>query len=135
MLPDGTTLLGDAGDGGHRPPRGTAPPPDASRPTGEWIPRYARAIGAGAIDYGYNKHFHDDHMQAMVDVAERIPVWKMFDRAWPTYGYPAADHPEFHAPAFLRYRAFLSGGGAQGERLVAGRADQIVLRREPARYP
>jgi beta-lactamase superfamily II metal-dependent hydrolase len=135
ILPDGTTLLVDAGDGGHRPPRGTAPRPDASRPTGEWIARYARAMGASGIDYGYITHFHDDHLNAMVDVAERIPVRTMFDRAWPTYDYPAADHPEFHAAAFLRYRAFLARGGAQGERLVAGRSDQIVLRRDPARYP
>jgi beta-lactamase superfamily II metal-dependent hydrolase len=135
MLPDGTTLLVDAGDGGHGPPRGTAPRPDASRPPGEWIARYARAMGAAAIDYGYVTHFHDDHMNAMVDVAERIPVRRMLDRAWPTYDYPSPDHPEFQAPAFLRYRAFLAGGGAQGERLAPGRADQIVLRRDPARYP
>src|SRR6185436_20107969 len=44
-------------------------------------------------------------------------------------------HAEFHDPAFLRYRAFLERGGAQGQRLVAGRHDQILLRREPARYP
>ena len=135
MLPDGTTLLIDAGDGGHRPPRGTAPRPDASRPTGEWIARYARAMGASAIDYGYVTHFHDDHMNAMVDVAERIPVRKMLDRAWPAYDYPSTDHAEFHAPAFLRYRSFLARGGAQGERLLAGRADQVVLAREPARFP
>ena len=31
LLPDGTTLLIDAGDGGNPPPRGTHPRPDASR--------------------------------------------------------------------------------------------------------
>jgi beta-lactamase superfamily II metal-dependent hydrolase len=135
LLPDGTTLLIDAGDGGHRPPRGTAPRPDASRPTGEWIARYARAMGAEAIDYGFVTHFHDDHMNAMVDVAERIPVRTMLDRGWPTYDYPSRAHAEFQAPAFRRYRAFLEGGGARGERLVPGRSDQIVLRREPERHP
>jgi beta-lactamase superfamily II metal-dependent hydrolase len=135
MFPDGTTLLVDAGDGGHRPPRGTPPRPDASRPTGEWIARYARAMGASALDYGYITHFHDDHMDAMVDVAQRLPVRKMLDRAWPAYDYPARDHAEFRAPAFLRYRAFLESGASAGERLVPGRRDQIVLRRDPARYP
>src|SRR4029450_11039490 len=36
VLPDGTTLLVDAGDGGALPPRGTPPRPDASRPPREW---------------------------------------------------------------------------------------------------
>ena len=31
MLPDGTTMLVDAGNGGNLPPRGTPPKPDASR--------------------------------------------------------------------------------------------------------
>ena len=135
MLPDRTTLLVDAGDGGHRPPRGTAPVPDASRPPGEWIARYARAMGASAIDYGYVTHFHDDHMNAMVDVAERIPVRKMLDRAWPAYAYPSAGHREFQAPAFLRYRDLLRRGTIEAERLQPGRNDQIVLRTEPAKYP
>ena len=135
VLPDGTTLLVDAGDGSHRPPRGTPPRPDGSRPAGEWIARYARAMGAEALDYGYITHFHDDHMDAMVDVAERLPVRRMIDRGWPSYDYPSADHREFHAPAFLRYRAFLERGGSKGERLVAGRRDQIVLARDAARYP
>jgi len=135
MLPDGTTLLIDAGEGGHRPPRGTPPRPDGSRPTGEWIARYIRAMGAETIDYGYITHFHDDHMNAMVDVAERIPVRKMLDRAWPSYDYPSTDHAEFQAPAFRRYREFLARGGSRGERFVPGRDDQIVLVRDPARYP
>jgi len=135
MLPDGTTLLIDAGDGGHRPPRGTPPRPDASRPTGEWIARYARAMGASALDYGYITHFHDDHMDAMVDVAERIEVRRMLDRGWPDYDYPSPEHAEFRAPAFLRYRELLARGAVKGERLQPGRRDQIVLAREPQTYP
>jgi glyoxylase-like metal-dependent hydrolase (beta-lactamase superfamily II) len=134
-LPDGTTLLVDAGNGGNLPPRGTPPRPDGSRTPGEWIARYARAMGAAAIDYGYLTHFHDDHMNAMVDVAERIPVRKMLDRGWPSYDYPSADHREFHTPDFLRYRAFLERGGAKAERLLPGRNDQIVLTMDPAKYP
>jgi beta-lactamase superfamily II metal-dependent hydrolase len=135
VMPDGTTLLVDAGDGGNLPPRGTAPRPDASRPTGEWIARYARAMGAAAIDYGFLTHFHDDHMNAIVDVAARIPIRKMLDRAWPDYSYPSADHAEFRDADFLRYRDWLKGGGARGERLQPGRNDQIVLTVDPRKYP
>jgi beta-lactamase superfamily II metal-dependent hydrolase len=135
VLPDGTTLLLDAGNGGNPPPRGTAPRPDGSRTPGEWIARYARAMGVDAIDYGYITHFHDDHMNAMVDVAERIPVRTMLDRGWPAYDYPAPDHAEFKDADFLRYRAFLEKGGTKAERLVPGRNDQIVLRRDRAHHP
>ena len=72
----------------------------------------------------------------MVDVAARIPIRKMFDRGWPDYTYPAADHGELQAPAFLRYREWLRQGGVQGERLRPGRADQIVLVKDAkGRFP
>ena len=135
MMPDGTTLLIDAGHRQNAPPRSTPPKPNASRPPGEWIARYVRAMGAATIDYGYLTHFHDDHMNAMVDVAERVPIRTMIDRAWPDYAYPAADHAEFASPAFRQYRGFLEKGGARGARLAPGRADQIVLTRAPASYP
>src|SRR5258708_34125604 len=37
ILPDDTSMLLDAGDGGRVPPRGTVPKPDTSRPPEEWI--------------------------------------------------------------------------------------------------
>jgi hypothetical protein len=135
MLPDGTTLLLDAGDGGNPPPRGTPPRPDGSRAPGEWIARYVRAMGASAIDYAYITHFHDDHMNAMVDVGARIPIRKMFDRGWPDYSYPSADRPELRQPAFLRYREFVEKGGTRAERLRPGRNDQIVLLSDAKAYP
>jgi hypothetical protein len=92
-------------------------------------------MGATAIDYGYLTHFHDDHMNALVDLAERVPMRKMIDRAWPDYAYPSADHAEFAAPAFRRYRDFLRQAAVTVERLVPGRADQIVLLRDRGRYP
>jgi beta-lactamase superfamily II metal-dependent hydrolase len=135
MLPDGTTLLIDAGNGGNLPPRGTAPRPHASQPTAEWIARYVSAMGASAIDYGYLTHFHNDHMDAIVDVAERIPIRTLIDRGWPDYAFPSPDHREFGAAAFVRYREFLKRGAVRVERLEPGRNDQIVLKQNPAAYP
>jgi glyoxylase-like metal-dependent hydrolase (beta-lactamase superfamily II) len=135
IMPDGTTMLVDAGNGGNLPPRGTPPRPDASRTPGEWIARYARAMGAGAMDYGFLTHFHDDHMNAMVEVGGRIPIRTMIDRGWPDYDYPAADHREFQSPAFTQYREFLKRGAAKGARFAPGRDDQIVLTRDPAKHP
>jgi hypothetical protein len=117
------------------PPRATPPKPDASRRPGEWIARYARTMGASAIDYAYVTHFHDDHLNAMVDVGSRIPIRKMIDRAWPDYAYPSVDHSEFHAPEFRQYRAFLKKGTTTAERLIPGRVDQIMPIHEPQKYP
>ncbi len=135
QLPDGTTLLVDAGDGGSLPPRGTPPRPNASRPPGEWIARYVQAMGALAIDYGCITHFHSDHMNAMVDVASRVPIRNMLDRGWPDYAFPAADHREFSEPGFARYRQLVTSGKVEAMRLQPGRSDQIVLVRDPKPYP
>lgn len=135
VLPDGTTLLVDAGDGGNPPPRGTPPRPNGSEPPAEWIARYVRAMGATAIDYGYVTHFHSDHMGAMADVARRIPVRAMVDRAFPDYDFPARGHREFTTPEFLRYRELVRAGTVRAMRLMPGRNDQIVLVRDPKAYP
>ena len=92
-------------------------------------------MGVSAIDYGYLTHFHADHMNAIVDVAARVPIKKMYDRGWPDYAYPAPDHRELQAPAFRRYREWITRGGVQGERLRPGRNDQIVLVKDAKAHP
>jgi len=134
-LPDGTTLLVDAGDGGNPPPRGTAPRPDASRSPAEWIARYVAAMGARSLDYGYVTHFHSDHMNAMAGVASRIPIRTMVDRGWPDYAFPAPDHAEFQSAGFAAYKQLVTSGTLEAMRLAPGRNDQIVLVREAKAYP
>lgn len=152
IFPDGTTMLLDAGDGGNLPPRGTAPKPDASRTPGEWIARYIRRMAPSPVlDYAYLTHFHDDHMghpsatskvalggyklTGITEVGEVIPIKVMLDRGWPDYDYPAP----LKDATVANYRAFLdwqrAHKGMQVERMKPGRNDQIVLRRNPAKYP
>src|SRR5579859_1458311 len=53
VLPDGTTLLGDAGGAGNGIPE-TDPHPDATRSPGTWIARYIKRhlpVGATGLDY------------------------------------------------------------------------------------
>ena len=135
MLPDGTTLLIDAGNRVNLPPRSTPARPDATRPAGEWIARYTRAMGASAIDYAMLTHFHDDHMDGLPDVAERIPIRTLLDRGWPDYSFPSPDHAELKGAAFLRYREYFKSGRTRVERFKAGRSDQIVPRNDPKTYP
>jgi hypothetical protein len=134
-LPDGTSLLLDAGDGGNPPPRGTAPRPDGSRPTAEWIARYVRALGVSAIDYGYLTHFHDDHMNAIRGRRRRVSPSRRCSTGMAGLRLSAPDHRELQAPAFRRYREWINRGGVQGARLRPGRNDQIVLAKDAKAFP
>ena len=139
IFPDGTSLLVDAGDGDLAPPQGAERAPNASRPPGEWIARYARRMLAHdaepAIDYALVTHFHGDHMAGFSDVSRHIPIRTLVDRGWPNYDYPRP----VEGDAMDAYRGFIeaqrSKHGMIVERLQPGEADQIVLTREPEHYP
>jgi len=152
VLPDGTTLLVDAGAAGDGIPE-TDPHPDASRAPGAWIARYAkRHIPSGAtyLDYALITHFHPDHMgqlspsapldstgayrlTGITEVAESLPIHTLIDRGWPDYSYPA---PLMDA-TMTNYRSFLSAksrGGMTVERFKPGSPVQIRLRHEASKY-
>lgn len=70
ILPDGTTILFDAGEMDPTNPRttsnrNTVMQPNASRQPYEWISRYIQRVSPLAkkavIDYAVISHFHDDH--------------------------------------------------------------------------
>ncbi len=157
MLPDGTTLLVDAGAAtpvGRAP---IAPPlPDASRRPGEWIARYVLRMALASrdpiLDYALVTHFHGDHLgflspesprsalgdyqlAGITDVAELVPIRKVLDRGWSTYDFPAFTRD----PSVDNYRRFLGAratrDGLTLERFQAGRADQIRLVRDADRCP
>jgi hypothetical protein len=142
VLPDGTTLLIDCGFGYDlkRPAFYKAPRrPDESRTPGEWVGRYIQHFHPdgekGALDYLVVSHFHSDHMGGVPELAQRIAIGHILDRGWPDYQQP----PAFTGEPAEKYRAALQveveKNGAKVERFLPGRADQIVLRREPAKYP
>lgn len=152
VLPDGTTLLvdaGAAGDGGAE----IDPHPNGSRRPGEWIARYIhRHLPADltALDYALITHFHGDHMgqvtpsspldrtgmyrlAGITDVAEALPIHTLLDRGWPDYSYPAPLTDENVA----NYRRFVAAQprGMKIERFRPGSATQITLRYDAANYP
>ena len=142
VLPDRTTLLIDCGSNQDtaRPPRFKAPRrPDDSRLPGEWIARYIRKVhprGPEApVDYAVVSHFHADHMGGFPELFRHVRVATLLDRGWPDYGEPLP----FAGPIAGLYKAALAGQverhGMKVERFRGGAADQIVLRREPQRYP
>jgi len=91
ILPDGTTLLVDAGGAGDGLPQ-TEPHPDGSRRPGEWIARYVKRhlpANAEGLDYAMITHFHADHMGGLADVDAALPIRTLLDRGFPNYQYPA----------------------------------------------
>jgi beta-lactamase superfamily II metal-dependent hydrolase len=153
ILPDGTTVLFDAGAAGDGLAE-TDPHPNASRTPGEWIARYVKRhlpTGAGGLDYALISHFHADHMgqvtqtsrvaqnglyklTGITEVGDAIPIATLIDRGWPDYSYPA----KFTDETMANYRRFLDAKIASGmkvERFKPGTATQIRLTHQAAQYP
>lgn len=146
ILPDGTSLLIDAGAATGQSPALNAPRPDASRRPGEWIARYVqrqlRAANATGLDYALMTHLHGDHvgqlgaecpnsrdgkyrLTGISDVAETVSIAKLIDRGFPEYDFPekATDPNALNYIAFVRSRQAL---GSTVERVRVGSATQIA---------
>jgi beta-lactamase superfamily II metal-dependent hydrolase len=153
VLPDGTTLLldaGAAGDGTNVPD--SEPRPSASYSAGAAIVGYIqRLLGADAhIDYAVLTHYHADHMgqvtpssaasassayrlSGITEVGDRLRIGTLIDRG-DAFLPPAADDA-----TFANYHAFIAEQQRthelRHETIRVGRADQIVLRRAPSEFP
>lgn len=114
IMPDGTTMMVDAGDIGdslHRknswPFTFTKPYPSNSKTAGQWIADYIKQVllNKPAIDYALITHFHDDHMGNITDitktsangaykltgiteVGDLLPIKKLIDRNYPNNNFP-----------------------------------------------
>jgi len=153
ILPDGTTLLVDAGAAADGIAE-TDAHPDGSRTPGAWIARYIQRHlppGVTDLDYALITHFHGDHMgevttsspldrtgtyrlSGITEVAQSVPIRTILDRGWPDYAYPAP----LTAEPVANYRKFLDAQRARGlvvERFRPGSATQITLRHTAGKYP
>jgi beta-lactamase superfamily II metal-dependent hydrolase len=146
IMPDGTTLLVDAGAAGDGLPE-TDPHPDATREPGEWIARYIKRHipdTAAGLDYALITHFHADHygqltprspldptgayrMAGITQVGTLLKIHTLIDRGWPDYSYPAP----LTDSTMANYRRFLDVQRSHGmivERFKPGSPDQIRAR-------
>jgi hypothetical protein len=146
----------DPGATSREGPRVTEQRPDSTHTPAGWALRYLRHVwppGAGqTLDYALLTHFHGDHMgdvrpdskkseaapyrlSGITEVLDAIPAHTLIDRDWPAYDYPAPlkDRMMENYRAFLEFQR--TRHGMRVERFQPGRKDQVVLRREAARYP
>lgn len=115
VLPDGTTMLIDAGEADPEfakmvaPLKAFPPLPDGDHSAGWWIADYIRQFAPAGrpakLDYALITHFHTDHMgtvtpdkpmsrtgayrlAGITEVADLVPIGTLVDRAAPAYDYP-----------------------------------------------
>lgn len=152
IMPDGTSLLIDAGATADGPDTSAAPRPNAQRRPGEWIGRYVqrhlRATKRAGLDYVLVTHLHPDHtgdvneasplsaqgayqLSGITDVAEIVPVATLIDRAYPGYDYPVAPNGRF-ASNYLAFVQSRIQTGQKVERFMVGRNDQFTSRNKSA---
>lgn len=164
VFPDGTTALFDAGsvDEGvvlrHPPLKLAKPMPSAVKRPGEWIADYISQVipeGKTHIDYGLISHFHSDHygfhsdqlpmsargtwrLTGITDVAEKFPIKRLIDRAYPDYNIPVKTISEKNS-TFKNFQVFAQeeteSGSMEIEALHPGISSQITLSNEPDEYP
>ncbi len=156
ILPDGTTMLVDAGATQQAKPRVTDPKPDASREPGEWITRYIlnfmQTQQIKKLDYVLLTHFHDDHigeifagskvsknekykLAGITEVAEYIPFGKMVDRGWPDYNWPKQLNAEY-IQNYIQFAHWSNNSGEVNvEKFNVGNNRQFKLLKKPDKYP
>ena len=146
----------DAGQNTRESDWNTPDRPDGTRPAGERFVRYIRHATRHnpqpSIDYVLLTHFHSDHMgqvpndspksrsgayrlSGLTYVGEDLRIGKLLDRGWPDYKYPAPIESETmkNYLAFVKFHS--EKEGMKVERFTAGRNGQVVLVREPQKYP
>jgi Metallo-beta-lactamase superfamily len=137
VLPDGTTMMVDAGDLDDTPfeigakswPLKITPTyPNSSKNSGEWMADYMQQVypKVQQIDYALITHFHGDHMgmikkdsktsangsyklTGLTQVGDIIPIKTIIDRNYPAYNFPV-DLKKFYKEEnsiFLNYLSFI----------------------------
>lgn len=156
ILPDGTTLLVDAGATQRPKPRVTDSKPNDSLTPGVWIARYIKHVMAGLpskkLDYVLLTHFHDDHigqlypdaksskygaykLTGISEVAEYISFDKLVDRGWPAYDYPK-DATVAYMKNYIRFvNTSVEKRDVLAEQFKVGANDQFSLINKPKEYP
>ena len=147
VLPDGTTMLFDAGsmdkeafEKKYAPLKATAPVPNDSKSTAEWLSAYIKNVIPKerqlSIDYALISHFHSDHYGSLVDLGKEIPFGKIIDRNSPHLDFPLDLRNYLKEDVvFQNYLSFISKEKVFVEALSVGSDSQIHLLSSKNNYP
>ena len=156
ILPDGTTLLVDAGEIVVTDGTGVPQKPDASTRPYIVDAKYIRHFlpqGSSAVDWCAPSHFHIDHIGSIDAAAEtspngyrltglmalydEVPFSRVLDRGYPNYG-DDPDIPEMDGQTSGDWAAFVkwavANKGMKADRFRTGE-EQITLLKDKDKYP
>lgn len=156
ILPDGTTMLVDAGETISQSPNLVPQKPNEKVTPGEtyikYIRHFMKAVNSNEIDYLLLSHFHIDHMgevytdckwaennayqlTGVTAVGDKISFKKVIDRGWPNYNYPIPPV----SSAFPNYLNFIKWHQSHNNMLIesfkVGANNQVVLLKDTISYP
>ena len=159
ILPDGTTMLVDAGDMTGVPKWEVSHPlPYDGRTPGEWMAKYILDHSQGLphpdkVDYFLLTHFHPDHLGSqtamkpgphyglcgIMEVGEQIRFGTIVDRGWPSYDFPSGASLEKSCPGtigeYIKYVNWqVQNAGSKAEQFRIGSTKQFRLLNHPERY-
>src|SRR5690554_6137012 len=155
ILPDGTTMMIDAGETGPSP-RVTEARPNDTKSSGEWITRYIshmmQPLPGKELDYILLTHFHGDHMgdvqnsreksvkgnyvlTGITEVGDKIPFKKIVDRNWPDYNWPTPLTDDNNMQNYISFVDRHVSCGAAAEQFEVGSNKQFTLLRHADKYP
>lgn len=147
ILPDGTTMLFDAGnldkkkfEEKYAPLKATSPKPNDSLSAANWIALYIKNVvpkdSEPVIDYAVVSHLHSDHYGSLVELGKLIPIKKIIDRNYPNYDFPL-DVKKYLSEdkLFQDYLTFISENKIPAESLNVGSSSQIKLLHQLEMYP
>lgn len=158
LMPDGTSLLVDAGDLNRDSERMAPPVPDQSKTPGQWIANYIHQFhpkGKKAeLDYVLITHYHSDHigsfspqsktharggykLSGITELGSIIPVKKLIDsgndfRRPETNTEPGRLNQLEEYRKFIRYQK--KENGLQYEKFRVGTYSQIEMKNSPGKF-
>ncbi len=159
IMPDGTSLLVDAGDLNQNSERLAIPVPDQSKTPGQWIADYIHQVhpkGKQAeLDYALITHYHSDHiglyspqsevharggykLSGITEVGSIIPIKKLIDSG---NDFRRIEHTieTGHLNQLEEYWKFINyqnkANGLQYEKFRVGAYSQIKLKNSPREFP
>lgn len=153
IMPDGTTMMIDAGDNGKNKQY-----PDSTKSAAEWQATYMQHFMSQLpegknLDYALLTHFHNDHMgclvkilpgthgyglSGMTEVGELIHFNKYVDRGYPDYNFPTRKNVlnanKGFIPEYLKFIDYQKAQGTKMEKFQIGSTDQFKMIHDPKAY-
>ena len=160
IMPDGTSMLIDAGDLGRNDPareiaKAFPPIAECEFHPGKYVANYVLRVNPNCekVDYFVSSHFHTDHLcnpvtatlitagrcpdyaiTGVTEAGERLSFGKFYDRGYPDYDYPLP----VESKEVMCFRNFVSWQvrekGAVQEQFKVGSLNQIFMTHEPDKY-